>query len=175
LRRRRIRTLRGSVGTLALVLALVGSAGCGGEEEQAAPGLPRGLASALAERSDAVAAKLDAGDACGARADAEELREASLAAIDDGRVPPPYRRELAAAVTALAASLTCPAAAPAEPTAPGDTGETRVEEDEADEPDVDEERGDEHDDDAGDDDDEKDDRKGKEGKGKGKGKKGGRG
>ena len=96
-----------------------------------------------------MAAKLDAGDTCGALADAETLQQQTIAAINAGRVPPRYQEELTSAVGALAASIPCTITPP---TAPNST----VPEDEDDE----------------DEDEQKD--KGK-GEGKGKGKKGKRG
>jgi len=94
-----------------------------------------------------VAAKLDAGDPCGALADAESLRQDTLAAVDAGRVPPRYRKELTAAVRSLAASIPCQITPPTTP-------------DSAEEDDD----GDDKDDDEGDEDEGK-----KKGKGKGKG------
>ena len=55
------------------------AAGCGGEE--------RGLSSELeqlAVRSESVAAKVEAGEACEARAEAEALQADSIAAVNDG-------------------------------------------------------------------------------------------
>ncbi len=103
-------------------------AGCGGDREQAAPPLPDRVAADLAERSDAVAAQLDAGDACGALASAQALQQRTIAAINDGRVPPRYQERLSAAVGELAASIAC---APATPAAP--TGSTAGGEDDDDE------------------------------------------
>lgn len=105
-----------------------------------------------------MAAKLDAGDTCGALADAETLQQQTIAAINAGRVPPRYQEELTSAVGALAASIPCTTT---QPTAPDST----VPEDEDDEEDDEEE-------DEDDEDEQKD--KGK-GKGKDKGKKGKRG
>ena len=146
--------------------------GCGGADSTTeAPPLPQALAGDLAARSDAVAERLDGGDVCGARAEAEELQRLTIAAVNGGRVPPRYQEELTAAVGALLSSIACveaPAAPPpAEPT--DDDGE--VEEDEPAEKQDDEEQPEEH---EHDDDDEKDEKeeKGKQGKGKGKGKKG---
>jgi hypothetical protein len=136
-------------------------AGCGGDgREQSAPTLPAAVASELATRSDAVAAKLEADDPCGALADAESLQQEAIAAIDAGRVPRRYQEELTAAVDSLATSISCTITAPQAPDAAAEDEDDHEAEDE------------------GDDDDEaedEDDGKGKKGKGKGKGKKGKRG
>jgi len=134
---------------VALLLLLLVVAGCGAQE-QAEP-LPRGLADELAERSDAVAERLEAGDPCGARAEAEALQQQTIAAVNAGRVPPRFQEELTSAVGGLVASIEC---VPADPE-PATTAE------------------DDDDDDGGDDDDDDDERGGKgkgNGPGKGKGK-----
>ena len=77
--------------------------------------MPAGVASELATASDSVAAKLEAGDPCGARADAESLQQRTIEAINAGRVPVRYQEELGAAVTALAASIHCPVTPPTTP------------------------------------------------------------
>lgn len=125
------------------------------------------MASQLADRSDAVAVKLDTGDPCGALADAESLQQQTIAAVNAGRVPPRYQEELTAAVGALAASIPCPVTPPAapDPAAPEEDGEDDEEGDE-------DEDGDREEDD---DDEAKDDKGEKRGKGKGKGQKGQRG
>jgi hypothetical protein len=125
-------------------------AGCGGDgREQSVPTLPAAVASELATRSDAVAAKLEANDPCGALADAESLQQETIAAIDAGRVPQRYQEELTAAVGSLATSISCTIPPPPVPDAAAE----------------DEYEAEDEDDD--------DDGKGK--KGKGKGKKGKRG
>jgi hypothetical protein len=82
-------------------------AGCGGEGEAAAQ-LPNELAQRLAERSDSVAALLEAGDACGARNEAQRLQADAIAAVNEGEVPTPLQEELLATVTELAQSIQCP-------------------------------------------------------------------
>jgi hypothetical protein len=134
-------------------------AGCGGDgREQSVPTLPAAVASELATRSDAVAAKLEANDPCGALADAESLQQETIAAIDAGRVPQRYQEELTAAVGSLATSISCTIPPPPVPDAAAEDEDDHEAEDEGDEDDEDE-----------------DDGKGKKGKGKGKGKKGKRG
>lgn len=98
---------------LALVCVLL-AAGCGGEEREPAPKLPSGLAESLADRSDTVASRLDAGDACAARTEADALQRDAIAAVNEQRVPAALQEELLGAATALAAAIRCePAAAPA--------------------------------------------------------------
>ncbi len=155
---RRIRTLRRRLVGVPVLLALL-VAGCGaGEREQTVPALPPELASQLAARSDAVAAKLDAGDPCGALVDAQGLQQDTIAAINSGRVPPRYQEELTASAGALAASITCTITPPPTPesTAPSDDDEN-AEEDRGGRGDEDGEDGDEG---------KKKKGKGKEGKGK---------
>jgi hypothetical protein len=98
------------------------AAGCGGEEREPAPKLPSGLAESLAARSDAVASRLDAGDACAARTEADALQRAAIAAVNEQRVPAALQEELLGAATALAAAIRCePAAAPAGEDEDGDS------------------------------------------------------
>ena len=93
---------------------LLAAAGCGGGETErdAAPTLPAALAAELAGRSDAVAARLEADDPCGALAEAEALQADTIAAVNEGRVPAPFQEELGAAVASLVASIECSPAAP---------------------------------------------------------------
>ncbi len=79
------------------------AAGCGGEER----GLSSDLAERLAVRSEAVAVEVEAGDACGARVEAEALQAESIAAINDGEVPDELQEELLGSVNALLAAIGC--------------------------------------------------------------------
>jgi len=92
------------------LLVLLVAAGCGGGEREpvAALELPSALATALAGRSDAVAAKLEANDRCGARLEAAALQAETIAAVNSRRVPPRYQEELTASVSALLVSIECP-------------------------------------------------------------------
>ena len=54
-----------------------------------------------------MAAKLEAADGCGARAEAERLQAETIAAVNAGRVPTRYQEELGAAVSSLVASIEC--------------------------------------------------------------------
>lgn len=105
-----MRTLLRSV-VLVVACALL-AAGCGGEERAAAPTLPSSLAERLAARSDAVAASLDRGDACAARAGAEALQAVAIAAVNEKRVPGALQEELLGSVAALVESIPCEPAPP---------------------------------------------------------------
>lgn len=86
---------------LCLLLAACGA----GDERRVAPAprLPAELAGRLAQRAEAVAGRLDAGDPCGAAREAVALQQASIDAINAGRVPHRFQEELQAAVSELAA------------------------------------------------------------------------
>ena len=109
----------------ALVCAAV-LAGCGGDGEEAPPGptLPRGLASDLAAQSDAVADAYAAGDVCGAAGQADDLLDAVLVSIQEGRVPAEFQEPLTATANKLVNEINCAEEAPApteeeQPDAPG--------------------------------------------------------
>ena len=90
--------------------------GCGGNgEESAPPTLPRGLASDLASRSDAIADAYAAGDICGAARQADDLLGAVNAAIQEGRVPTEFREPLTATANELANEINCPEEEPTPP------------------------------------------------------------
>lgn len=57
--------------------------------------------------ADGVAAALAAGDACAAKAEADRLGTATVAAINAGRVPPPFQEPLLAEAQELAARIEC--------------------------------------------------------------------
>src|SRR4051794_9034422 len=107
---------RRSLSALFVVVAL---AGCGGPAKRAAepgqPKPPRAPASHLAARSDDVAARLAAGDSCGARAAALELRQQTIAAINARRVPGPLLETLQGTVNELASRIVCVPPPPAKP------------------------------------------------------------
>jgi hypothetical protein len=79
------------------------------------PKLPRQLATSLAAASDGVAAKLDAGDACGAAADAQALQERTIRSMVG--VPADLQEPLQSAVNDLAGrtSSACMAAQAKQP------------------------------------------------------------
>ena len=92
----------------ALVCAAV-LAGCGGNGEETAPGptLPQGLASDLADRSEAIADAYAGGDVCGAAGQADDLLAAVLAAIDEGRVPAEFQESLTGTANKLVNEINC--------------------------------------------------------------------
>lgn len=84
-------------------------AGCGGGD--ASPeesGLPRAVAERLAEESEAIADKLDAGDTCGAAQQADVLVDAVQQAIGDGDVPAAFQGELLQTARQLQNDVNCP-------------------------------------------------------------------
>jgi hypothetical protein len=90
----------------------------------ARPTIPRAVAQALATRSDAIAEALDAGDVCTAAVRADELQRATIAAINNGQVPPQFAEELQSHANELVNAVNCPPPADAgtarEDTADGD-------------------------------------------------------
>jgi hypothetical protein len=107
--------------------------GCGGTEEAAPrPTLPPALAEQLAGGADAVAARLDAGDPCGAAAQAAALQQAAIQALNrPGQVPAELKEDLGVAVADLLdrAQSECAAAQPppAPPPPPATTAATTTE------------------------------------------------
>ena len=91
-------------------------AGCGGEEaRQPEPRLPADLAGRLAADADAVAARLEAGDPCGAAGLAVALQRRTIAALNRrGAVPDVYKDDLGAGVADVVdrAQTACSAATP---------------------------------------------------------------
>jgi stage V sporulation protein SpoVS len=96
---------------LALVLAVLAAAGCGGGHQAAAtkppPKLPRALAQSLAQQADAIAASLDAGDACTAELQAVVLRTAVGQAVNAHQVPRPFLQQLLGTTNHLAGRIVC--------------------------------------------------------------------
>jgi hypothetical protein len=118
----------GLVSAAALVVA-VALAACGGDDTAsdetgtaAAASLPRSVAEELALASDDVAELLEAGDGCAASGRAAELRERTLAAIENGDVPAPLEQPLLTAVDRLAAQIVCEPATTQEEDEEGDRG-----------------------------------------------------
>jgi hypothetical protein len=97
-------------GTLAALSLAIAVAGCGSSSETTAgqPALTRGLANALADKSDEIAAALESNNECGAARLADELKDAVDVAIANGQVPVPLRGELEWASTDLQNEVNCP-------------------------------------------------------------------
>jgi hypothetical protein len=104
-------TMRTRQPGLGLALAAVLSlAACGNGQKHVVtppPRLPRTVADALAQRSDAVAQALDAGDSCLALALARDLQQQSIGAVNSGRVAAALQEPLQGAVNQLAARIQC--------------------------------------------------------------------
>ena len=104
-------SLRKSILLFAVALA---ASGCGSGERSAdttappRPALPRNVAEDLAARSDAVADALDAGDVCTAAVRADELRGATITAINNGQVPQEFQEDLQARANELVNTVNCP-------------------------------------------------------------------
>jgi hypothetical protein len=112
------------------VTAALCLAGCGGGGERHAapqPKLPARVASELAQRSDAVAAALLAGDSCRALDEARALQQDTIAAVNDRRVPAPFQEPLLASVNDLLGRIVC--VPPADEAEEGDEKEEKGEDD----------------------------------------------
>jgi hypothetical protein len=120
---------------IALVLTIL-AAGCGGDgggrEQQEAVQLPRPVAADLARQSDVVAERLEANDPCTALVAAKALQEQTIAAVNDGRVPPRYQEELTGAVNSLLASIECELRVEPPPPTVSETHHEETDEDEDD-------------------------------------------
>jgi hypothetical protein len=95
---------------IALAFLAAALAGCGGGDHNAVPPqpkLPATLARQLAAQSDEVAAKLDAGDGCGALSSAQRLQQLTIAAINAHRVPAALQEPLSAAVNDVPTRIKC--------------------------------------------------------------------
>jgi hypothetical protein len=108
--------MRRGVIWLAAAGAVLALAACGGGDARPEePGLPRALAERLAEESEAIAARLDAGDTCAAAEQADALKDQAETAIAAGDVPPELQRELMRAVEGLVNTVNCPQPPPPPP------------------------------------------------------------
>ena len=90
------------------VLALAACGGGGGDARSEEPGLPRGVAEQLAQESEAIAEKLEAGDVCGAAQQADTLVDSVEQAIAAGDVPEEFQAELTANAQELQNHVNCP-------------------------------------------------------------------
>jgi hypothetical protein len=91
--------------SFAAALLLAGCGGGNGETETSAdaagPAIPSAVALDLAERSEAVAQRLDTGDTCGAGQEAAALRQAVTDAINAKQIPKEYLEELSGVANEL--------------------------------------------------------------------------
>jgi hypothetical protein len=104
-------SLRKSILLFAVALAASGCGGGGRSADTTAPPrptLPRNVAEDLAARSDAIADALDAGDVCTAAVRADELRRATINAINNGQVPQEFQEDLQARANELVNTVNCP-------------------------------------------------------------------
>jgi hypothetical protein len=95
---------------LAVLGALLALSACGGgnDARPEEPGLRRAVAERLAQESEAIAAKLDAGDTCGAAQQADVLVDAVEQAIGEGDVPAEFQSELLQTARQLQNNVNCP-------------------------------------------------------------------
>jgi hypothetical protein len=102
-------TLRTGIWLAAAASALA-LAGCGGsaDSEPQAPALPRSLALDLAGQAEQIAETFAAGDVCGAAGQADDLKDAAVAAVNGGQVPAAMRQELLSTVDVLVNEINCP-------------------------------------------------------------------
>lgn len=102
---------------LAVLVVGIAFTACGGSEAPAPePKIPSRLAEDLAAQADAVAASLEAGDPCGAKELALTLQADVAEAINAGRIPAAFRRELQGTVDQLVQIECVPAEPPPEKT-----------------------------------------------------------
>jgi hypothetical protein len=94
---------------LAATGAVLAFAGCGdGDARPEEPGLSPAVAERLAEESEAIADRLDAGDTCGAAQQADVLEDAVEQAIGAGDVPAEFQAELLETARQLQNDVNCP-------------------------------------------------------------------
>lgn len=100
--------MRPAIALAALALVL-GLSGCGGSDTaQTQAGIPVSLAGSLGDRSEAIAASLEAGDQCGAARKADELKHAADDAIAAGEIPAAFQAELERVAMELQNEVNCP-------------------------------------------------------------------
>jgi hypothetical protein len=84
---------------------------CGGDPNEvkqrtvAGPTIERAVAEGLASRSEKLASLLDSGEACGAKREADLLRNELTDAINDGKVPQLYLEDLSGVVNEIQAQI----------------------------------------------------------------------
>jgi hypothetical protein len=86
-------------------------AACGGDQKEVeqrtvtGPKIERAVADRLATRSEKVAGLLESGEACGAKREADLLRNELTDAINDGKVPQLYLEDLSGVVNEIQAQI----------------------------------------------------------------------
>jgi outer membrane biosynthesis protein TonB len=114
----RIRTRPRSATILAVAALVAAATGCGGGGEESSPPRPTiaaEVADDLAARSEAVADAIDAADICLAAVRADELQQATIEAIQSGRIPRAFQEDLEATANSLVNEVNCPPPPPAPP------------------------------------------------------------
>jgi hypothetical protein len=106
------RALAGLAAFVSLALVACGGGEPEPERRSEPPRIPSAVANELAERSDAVADKIDAGDICGAARDADALEDRVETLIAAGEIPRRYRKELQSEAIWLRDEVNCPQPAP---------------------------------------------------------------
>jgi hypothetical protein len=125
---------KGLAAALAALSCAAMLAGCGGGEAEPErrtepPKIPSAVADELAERSEAVAEKIEAGDVCGAAHEADALEDRVEALIAAGDIPRRYQDELRSEAIWLRDNVNCPQAAPPPPEEKEEDEEKKEEED----------------------------------------------
>lgn len=93
---------------LAAIGAVLALAACGGDAGPEEAGLSPAVAERLAEESEAIADKLDAGDTCGAAQQADVLEDSVERAISAGDIPAEFQSELLETARQLQNDVNCP-------------------------------------------------------------------
>jgi hypothetical protein len=92
-------------GLLAGIAIAIAAAGCGSDDDAPDEGaaIEPAVAERLAQRSEAIAASLDAGDVCGAAGEADELARE----VSDAEMPEELRAEAEGAAAELVNAVNC--------------------------------------------------------------------
>jgi hypothetical protein len=111
-----VRPLAAGLAALACAATLAGCGGGDGDGERRSEPrkIPSAAAGELADRSEAVADKIDAGDVCAAAHEADALEDRVEQLIAEGKVPQRYHEELRAEAVWLRDNVNCPQPKPEE-------------------------------------------------------------
>lgn len=104
-----------SVSSLLLAALILAACGGGTGDPAPEPRLDPALARSLAERTEAAAARLEAGDACGAEQQVAELRTEVERETEAGRIPAALRAPLRRSLDRIEAGIECVPAPPPPP------------------------------------------------------------